>query len=555
MIVVVDQLRGDYLTRWSPLFVEDGFRLFLDRGAYFANASYSYGATATAAGHATIATGRLPRKHGIVANEWFVPGSKKAVKSATDTNSRLVGVASDDARTGLSAAALIGPTIGDQLKLADARSRVISVGLKERSAIFLGGKHPDGVYWWDTKTGCFITSTYYRDALPDAVREMNEPSPADRFLGRAWEKLLSDEAYAGCYSLRSAWLPQYLPIGATFPHKLLAPAGKPDERFYDAVSTTPFGNDVILGMARRLVEAERLGKGPACDLLMVALSSNDIMGHLFGPESPEVLDMTVRTDRQLAEFFAWLDSFVGAERTLLVLTADHGVTTIGSVARQLNLAGGRVELSKIVGELNADLRKFISDSRPVANERAPTLDETSGTTTTPPGTAESNRVESEASWTPVIGFNLPWVYFDQRVNELPVADRQAVLVHAAAFLRRVDGIAEVFTESDLSEPSPSASDERRVRASRCFYPGRSGGLYVQLERFWYVQGDELAGHSVGTSYDRHVPIGFVGGGVRPGRYLMPVDPLDIAPSVAAILGIEPPDDGDGRVLYEMLPPY
>ncbi len=519
VVLVVDQLRGDYLTRWSEHFEGRGFRLFLDEGAYFANAHFSYGATATAAGHATIVSGRLPRKHGVVANEWHWQGSKAIQKSATDPNVKLVGVDDAEKRVGLSPEVLIGAALGDELKLADRRSRVFSVGLKERSAIFMGGKHPDGAYWWDSKSGRWITSTYYRDSLPDYVSALNQPPFADRYLGQTWEKLLPESAYDGCYALRTAWLPQYLPIGATFPHALHAPSGKADERFYEAVAASPFGNDLVFEMAQRLATAEKLGQGPSCDLLLIALSSNDILGHLFGPESAEVLDFTVRTDRQLAKFFDWLDQSVGLGNCLVALSADHGVTSIGNVARQLRLGGGRVAIEAISKGLNEHLRSIVPNH------------------------------PADAA---IVGMPLPWVYVDRWVLDLPPADRSTLLSHAADFLRRQEGVARVFTADELGGAPPSSADGPLWRAWRCYHPQRSGALYIEVEPYWYPQAFELAGHAAGSSQDRFVPIGFFGRGVRSGRFFSPADPVDIAVTLSALLGIQAPFESDGRVLHEAL---
>lgn len=522
VLLVVDQLRADYLTRFGPHFGEDGFALLTKRGAHFLNAHYSYGATSTAPGHATIATGRLPRQHGIVSNEWHLdPESATDQSAVDDPKCELIGLPPGQRGLGRSPRNLIGPALGDQMKLMDRRTRVFGVSLKARSAILPAGKKPDGAFWWNDTDGGFLSSTYYFQKPPAYIEDYNQTRWTDRYAGQEWKLLLPEAAYAGCQPDAEPWIPANFPLGATFPHKLPAVAGeRPDKTFYTMLYCTPFGNELVLEIARRILVEEKLGQGPAPDLLCVSLSSNDACGHVFGPDSPEVMDITLCTDRQLAAFFKLLDEQVGLKHCLIALSADHGVTSVSHVTKPLELGGGRLNLRRVKKALNTALAET-GISMPNGHEH-------------------------------ILGIQPPWVYFDRSIQKLDAEKRDKLLEAGARALRQIEGVAEVFTANELAGPPPARDDLYRWLAWRCYHPQRSGELYMQISPHWYEEGGDAAGHSAGFSYDRHVPIALFGPGVRPGRYFAPADPLDIVPTLAALLGIEPPLNPAGRVLNEAL---
>ena len=525
VLIVVDQLRADYLTRFSEHFGDGGFRRLARGGAHFVNAYYSYGSSATAPGHATISTGRIPRRHGIVANKWYLdPTTDRAEYAVNDDHCNILPPPPDGKGQGRSPHNLIGPSLGDQIKASDARSRVFSVALKDRAAIFLGGHNADGALWWDLRTGNFDSSTYYGAELPSYVTAFNRQKVAGRFVGRVWRRSLEEETYDGCHPTDPAWPGSSGNLGPTFPHALPAVDGEPGLAFYSALWCTPFGNELVIDMAERIVKQEQLGRGPAVDMLCIGLSSNDLCGHYFGPESAEVMDMMVRTDRQVAGLLSVLDERVGLDHCLIALTGDHGVTTMPPLAQAMRLGGGRLDLEGIRKKLDGQLRKML-------------------------GTA----AEGMGARRIVSSVQLPWVYLNRSVLDgLDEAGRRRIIHEAADFLRGIDGIAEVYTAGELSGPSPSPDQVHRYLAWRCYHPERSGQLYLQLRPYWYKVDHKVAGHTSGSNHDRHVPILLYGPRIRPGRYFSPAKPSDIAVTLAAVLGIEPPLGATGSVLHEAL---
>src|ERR1700693_5383232 len=284
VVIVIDQFRGDYLERYRDQFGEGGFRVFLDRGAYFTDCNYDYANTRTAPGHATLFTGSYTSGHGIVANEWWDPQKKKRVTSVEDDNAKLVGAGKNG--PGASPHNLLSDTLGDELKLATGgKARVFAVSLKDRAAVLPAGFSGDAAYWIDPKSGDWITSTYYRPDLPEWVRNFNGSHRAQKFWNREWKD--SDGSTLGSTAPRNG--------------KDGTPAG-----FYEVIGSTPFANDYQLQFAKELVLYEKLGAGPATDLLVISLSANDILGHQVGPDSPQMRSMALELDRQLAEFFGFL---------------------------------------------------------------------------------------------------------------------------------------------------------------------------------------------------------------------------------------------------------
>lgn len=528
VVVVVDQLRDDYLTRFDEYFVNDGFRRFTRNGAHFANSYYSYGSSATGPGHATIASGRLPRQHGIVANEWFLePGAKSPQAAVFDKNAKLVGLPDGVEGKGRSPRMLIGGSLGDQFKLADRRSRVMSVAMKDRAAILLGGLSADGAFWWEKDFGRFVTSDYYMAEQPAWARGFNDEHWYDRFGGQEWKPLLDAAAYAGTHPLDATWGPLKT-VGAAFPHSIPSIENEQSRMLaYRAISVTPFGNEGILEFAARMIESEKLGAGPAPDLVWVGLSGNDILGHVYGPESAETLDATIRTDRQLAAFFARVEKMISASQCLFAVTADHGVTSIPGVSARLRLGSGLIDPGDIIKKLNATLKKTLLGDKAEETPQAPDL---------------------------VLGANLPWIYCDPSFDRLD-EERNGQLSHAAQrVLRDTPGIEYAFSRWDLGGAAPSKDEIERWLAWRCYRPGRSGSFFIKLAPYWYQKDPELAGHTAGFSHDRHVPLLLAGARVRPGVYYTAADPTDLAPTIAAMMGLTPPEDAVGRVLDEALLP-
>jgi len=514
VVVVVDQLRADYIDRFRPFFGEGGFERFIKDGARMTRARYRHGITVTCAGHATILTGSSPAVSGIIANEWWNAGQGRVEYCARDDDSPLVGVHGQ----GRSPKNLVGSTVGDVLRLSNGgRSHVIAVSGKDRSAIMLGGRVADAAYWMEDTL--FVTSKYYRDTLPEWVRNFNASGQATSFFGRTWDRVLPPAQYAGQGPDDAPWERDKGGMGRAFPHVLGSAESTPGKRYVEALEYSPFQNELVVDFAIEAVRNEGLGGDNAPDILAVGLSANDRIGHAFGPDSHEVLDMMVRTDRLLARFLDFLDQQVGLDSTVVVLTADHGVAPVPEYAqsRLPGLGARRVRSRTLTAVAESTLVHRFGPS-------------------------------PDRRW--VAFHDAPSIYLNETAlehSDIPV-DSAAVLVANA--IARVPGINSVRTRAELLR---LRLDGDTSPVSLSFFPGRSGHVVYVPDPYVVVE-PEPDGTTHGTpwSYDQSVPVLFLGNRIRVGSHDDEVHVVDIAPTLSVILGIDRPAAATGKVLTGIL---
>jgi Type I phosphodiesterase / nucleotide pyrophosphatase len=493
VIIVIDQFRGDYLERYRDQFREGGFRVFLDRGAYFTDCNYDYANTRTGPGHATLLTGSYTSGHGIVSNEWWDPQKKKRVTSVEDDSTKLVG----SAGVGASPHNLMSDTLGDELKLATGgKSRVFGISLKDRAAVLPAGFAGDGAYWIDPRSGDWITSTYYRSELPEWVKNFNGSHRASKYWNREWKDAEGST------------------MGSTTPRDGHdgAPGG-----FYEIVGSTPFANDYQFEFAKEMVLYEKLGAGPATDLLVISLSANDILGHQVGPDSPQMHSMALELDRSLAEFFDFLGHQIGLANVWMALSADHGIAPLPNVAKELRLPAANVDSHALREQIDSLLsKKYAKKAEYVVELDYPTawLSEEAFAGTT-------GKKESDA--------------------EADVGEAMKEL-----------GLRGYFTKSQLARGETPATEIGR-RYAHSYSP--EGGWYVLgIPPPFQVGIAHGTDHATPFSYDTHVPLAFYGLAFQPGTYRTHAEPVDLAVTLASLLGINAPAAATGRVLTEALQP-
>jgi hypothetical protein len=513
LVVSVDQMRFDYLTRFEPLF-KAGFRRLLERGAVFTNALYRHANSETGPGHAVMLSGRSARRCGIVANDWYDSGTGRWVNVVYDPVHTVVG----GKGRGASPANFAGFTVGDLLKKASPASRVVSVAGKDRSAVLMGGRRADAAYWYETATGLFVSSTYYTNELPAWLREWNAPRPADRLRGRAWTRLLDDEAPYLRLAGPDDAAGEFDLVHKTFPHFVLeAPASK----FYEEARRTPFMDELILDVALHAMEAHALGGDDATDLFAVGFSATDVIGHGYGPQSQELMDQLLRLDLTLGRLLDAAEARAGAGRTLLVLTADHGVMPLVESLRAQGLEGRRITPAELHAAVDVALaRRFPGQ----------------------PGLA---------IWSDDYGD--PHVYLDLDAIRRQGLPRAAVERTVEEALLGTGVVERVYTHAQLLG-EPPADDPFFSLFRNSFYEPRSPHLTVRLKPYVYVdKRPGGTGHGTAREYDRHVPIVFLGAGIQPGRHDARCGPEDIAPTLARLLGLDLQPQDDARLLTEVLP--
>jgi len=494
VVIVIDQFRGDYLERYHDQFGDSGFRLLLERGAYFANCNYNYANTRTAPGHATLFTGAYSNGHGIVSNEWWDPHKKHMVTSVEDDETKLVGISGQ--KPGASPHNLLADTLGDELKLATGgKSRVFGVSLKDRAAILPAGYAADGAYWIDPQSGAWITSTYYRSDLPRWIQDFNANQTA-----KYWDRSWTD---AQGLVLKST---------AHRKHKDGTEAG-----FFEIVGSTAFGNDYELEFAKQLVVFENIGRGPATDLLAVSLSPNDVLGHQAGPDSPEMHQMALDLDRELADFFNFLGHQIGLADVWIALSADHGVSSLPEHVNKLHIPSANLDSTRIEAQINDSIRMKFPGAR--ANTFV--------------------RLDYPVAWLDEDAFTAAHVPERQAEHEVGEAMKQA-------------GLRDYFSKSQLAAgEAPETIMGRRFLNS--YSP--EGGWYVMgIPPIYTVGSSKGTDHASPYNYDTHVPLAFFGLPFQPGTYRTQVEPVDLAATLASLLGVNAPTHAVGRVLTEALAP-
>jgi hypothetical protein len=488
VVIVVDQLRPDYLPRYAGQF-SGGFRRLLDSAALFDHARQDHAITETAPGHSTILSGRDPAQTGIVSNE----------RGVVDSAAPILGASS---ALGASPRRFRGTTLYDWMRAADPDARVLSVSAKDRGAILLVGRAPAPVYWW--VDGRFTTSRYYADSLPGWVQAFNARRSAMRFAGRAWTLLLPSTAYA---EPDSAW---YENGGRdfVFPHRFPT---DPDQAAR-AFRLSPWMDSLTLAFALEGARALGLGARARPDLLTISLSATDAVGHAFGPDSREMHDHLLRLDRWLAWFMDALARTVPAGRTLLVLTADHGVQSFP----ERSPGHGRVSLD----DLTASVQMVLSHRW----EPGPALSFDSGLLSADTAALRARGV---------------------RLDSLAAA--------LAAQAARRPGVSRVYTPTSLRR-SP-ADDPEAGLWRRTIPPGHGWLICASLRPgfVWSAPNQLIAEHGSTAPADIEVPIAFLGRGIRPAVLNRPVRTVDIAPTLAALLGLQPSGPLDGAPLPEILP--
>lgn len=505
VLLVVDGLPQRQVTAYRDQLGPDGINRFLERGAWFAEARYGHADTLTAPGHATILTGAPPRATGIIGNEWRDPATGEPVYCVGDPGHRYLGHPTAPL-AGTSPANLRAQSLGDVLKAADARSKVVAVSGKDRGAMLPAGR--DGTaYVFMPQTGRFDSTTYYLKELPAWVASFNRARPADRYFGATWAPLLPEMAYARSVADDQPW---FAP-GGRLPKRMGEGLDAPGPQYYGSLFEGPFLDALLLEFARAAVDGESLGQDDAPDLLAVSLSSHDYVNHAWGPESRLSHDHVLQVDQLIAAFFRILDRKVGPDRYVAVLTSDHGFMPVPEFARSRGTEGGRLHPGQALASLEAGLASRFG----------------------------------EGPW--ARGWSGQGILLDRPLAARRGVDARDLGEAAASILRAQPGIAAAFTRAQIEEDAtPPAPFLDAVRKG--WYRELAADVKVVMKPGWmlstYPNGTT---HGSPHAYDAHVPMLFYGPRwVKPGRIDEPAEVVDIAPTLAGLLGVAAPSSAEGR---------
>ena len=520
--IVVDQLRYDYLTRLEKHFLpakknSGGFNRLIKNGANLTEAHYTFSNTLTAVGHQTFLSGVNPSRSGIIANDWYAREIKREMYCVSDSTVQAVGIAPEKSAGKMSPKNTLVENLCDALKRDSPTSKVIGIALKDRGAILPAGKRADAAYWFDTESGNWITSTYYRATLPDWLNQFNGKKLPESYLGKSWTRLLPEKNYTNIDNApgEGTLLGESEPV---FPHKvfdLRTAADNPlfkRNKLYDPIPATPFGSELTLELAKAAIQGEALGQRGVTDILTVSISTVDYCGHIFGYESHEAQDLVIRLDRQLDDFFKFIDKKIGFENCLFVLTADHGVAPIPE---------------QTVGGLRLYEKPFLDSLKAAVDTLYP------------------NVIEA---------FTNSEVYLNQK----EIAEKKYELGEVEKFVglmgMHLNGIVDYYTRQELMNLQEVLEfDSVGTMVLNSFHPARSGDVKLVLkENAFFSYRQTGTTHGTHYRYDTHVPILFCGKGIRRGAFSQKSAVIDIAPTLHKLLGLNAPLRYDGRILTEIL---
>ena len=506
--LVIDQMRWDYLYRFSELYGSGGFKRLLKQGFSCENTMIPYVPTYTAVGHTCIYTGSVPAINGIIGNFWYEKSLNSTVYCTDD--STVSGVGTSSAAGKMSPKNLWVTTITDELRLSNNfKSKVIGIALKDRGAILPAGHSANAAYWYDA--GKWISSTHYMAALPAWVNDFNKKDEAGIFMSKDWNTLLPIEKY----TLSTADDKPYeanLPgeKTVTFPHKLSQTGASK----YESFKYTPFAATYTFDFAKQALENEQLGKNTVTDFLTVSISSTDYTGHAFGTNSIEIEDTYLRLDRDIADFLNYLDAKTGKGNYLLFLTADHGVANTPGFLAEHKIPGGTFSDLALAAELNKKI--------------------------------EENFAIKKA----VVSLQNYQVYLDIDAMEKQGKDAEALKKLIIKTLKEKDFITNAFETKKIS--TETLPEPLKKMVSNSYNDKRSGDIQFVPKAGYFDGGPRGTTHGLWNPYDAHIPLVWFGWGVKQGKTNRETYMTDIAATVAAMLQIQMPSGCVGQVIPELI---
>jgi predicted AlkP superfamily pyrophosphatase or phosphodiesterase len=522
--ITIDGLRADLINRYQKNFGKGGFRYLLDKGVVYTNAHYQHANTETIVGHTTLATGTFPSIHGMVGNVWYDREAGELAYNIEDPKHPLIPTRKEENKSeqvdpsqklsrtqGRSPSAILAATFSDGLAAYyGGRSKIFGVSGKDRSAVAMAG-HVGKAFWYSTNTGDMITSTYYYKEYPKWAKQWNSLRKAEQYSGKSWELLNNKSTYLLAAQDDRPYETDLKGYGRVFPH----PFGELGNKLFTTrLIVSPVGDKLILDFSKQLIKHEQLGKDNVPDYLSISFSSVDAVNHFFGPSSLENEDVVLQLDRTLADLFKYIDKTVGLEKTLIVLSADHGMADMPEYMTELGYKVGRLKPEQIINIANEVGKKQF---------------------------AINNIVRF---------FFRPYLYLDENKITKAKMNQAKVERAIAKALIESNGIAAAIPSSDLivKQGNPVAQ-----QIQRNFHPSRSGDIYVAQDPYWFLldSGPIAVMHGSPWRYDTHVPIIFAGAKMKSKIVHRLVHPVDVAPTIANLLGMTPPSSAQGLLLKEV----
>ncbi len=506
--IVVDQMRYDYLTRFDSKFGEGGFKRMMREGFNCKNNHFNYIPTYTGPGHASIYTGTTPKYHGIIGNNWYDKNTKEMVYCAGDENVESIGTL--DKAGKMSPHRMQTTTFGDENRLfTQMRGKTIGISLKDRGAILPAGHTANAAYWFHGRDeGAWVSSSFYMNELPKWVKDFNTSETAESYL-KVWNTLYDISAYTESGADENTFEDGFKgKEKATFPYDLKVLSK--DNRGFDILKATPYGNSLTTDFAMTAIKAEGLGQDNITDVLTVSFSSTDYVGHNFGVNSKEIEDTYIRLDKDLERLFTYLDTTVGKGEYTVFLTADHGAVDVPSYLSSVRIPAGYIDNKDRKKKFNTFLKTTFGTKDILEN-------------------ISNNQVFLDRTKIKSLGLNL-------------IDVQNAIAMEQLGY----KSVSKVYTATTMSTTSFSTGIEELLQNG--FNQKRSGDVILVNDSAFISYGRTGSTHGSGLNYDTHVPLLFFGKGIKHGQTLQKTIITDIAPTMSALLGISFPNGSTGQPL-------
>lgn len=510
--IVIDQMRYEYIFRYWDNFSNKGFKKLINNGTFCMNTETGYMLNQSATGHATISTGTFPSVHGIISDEWYTRITRRIINCTDDT--RMITIGSDSEEGQKSPRHLFSSTIGDEMKFFNNESKVISISLKDHSAIMMAGHLADAAYWYDSKSGNWISSSYYLENLPTWVKGFNNIRLPDSYLEREWNMLLPSSSYSYDGNDEN---PSEVGFGRnenSYPYNFKKLRKNSLTGEYELLKSTPLGNTLITDFALSAIQEERLGYDDITDLLMISFSSTDYIGHLFGPQSYEIEDTYIRLDQEISHFVDVVERSLGKKNILIFLTSNHGVANNPQKMLDEKMNAGFFRYRNAVALLKSYL----------------------------------NAIYGHGDW--VSFYNKQQLYLNRNLIEDSGIILSEIQSCAATFLVEFEGVANVLTSTVLQNTNYGSGIFKKMQNS--FNQKLSGDLMINLEPGWTEETNFSTGHNSPYEYDTHIPLIWYGWKIPVKSISRKISITDIAPTLSFFLNIQAPNSSTGTLIYEIL---
>ncbi len=513
--IVIEQFRYDYIDKYWDLLSEGGFKKLINEGTFCKNASYDFFLTQSAPAHATLATGTVPRHHGIVADNWYEPLKEEIIYCTSDNSVDPVGGSFE--RGLQSPVHLLPSTFGDELKLSTGgRAKVFGIGFKEHTAILASGHSADAAYWYDNITGTWMSSTHYIDSLPGWLNDFNNMQLADTYLDGTWEPLLPVEEYSRCLPDTNRY-ESGIEGRSVFPYDLKKMSRSSGifnrKRDYTFLEKVPASDTYTSDLAIRLIEEELLGEDEVTDFLSITFSATDNIGHNFGPGSVEMADAILRLDRDIEHFLDYVNNKLGKKNILIYLTSAHGLAEIPDVLTDNKIPAGYFSHNQALALLKSYL----------------------------------NVIYGQGNW--IKGYYEKQVYLNHTLIEDSSLELSDVQLIAARFLTQFTGVSAAVSGTVLADNEFTRGHFAKMRNS--FDPLRSGDIIINLKPAWVENDIKVTNHNSVYEYDSHVPLIWYGWTINRSSITRKVNMNDLATTLSALCRVPFPNACTGEPMTEL----